>query len=153
MPRISALPVTAMVNAVMSMARRDDAATDEADKADTTARVGQITPADAGSFVNGEVEKLYNYRSRLIAQYMYLITAPFLAIVTYYLLFMVEGKLAESIPIVVLVSFAAGLLSETVVEAICAVTSNYLSKLKAGLGSDSQGRDVNGSGKTPVTGA
>jgi len=80
-------------------------------------------------------------RGELIRQHMYLMTSPLLAIVTYYMLFMVEGLLAESIPIVVVISFAAGLLHETVVSTISEYANFYLAKLKASF--EKKAKDLN----------
>jgi len=64
-----------------------------------------------------------NWRVALLNQYMYLISAPFLAIVTYYLL----DLLGLSKPgVVVVLSFSVGLISEKIVTWILGVASGYL---------------------------
>jgi hypothetical protein len=68
-------------------------------------------------------------RGDLINQYMYLITAPFLAMVVYYLLFLVDENLATRVPIVVLISFSAGLMSESVLRTITGYADTYLARL------------------------
>ena len=78
-----------------------------------------------------EDEKLLRLRQELIVQYMYLLTAPVLAIVSYYLLSMVEARLAESLPIVVLMAFASGLLSEAVLGTISEKAQQYMARLKS----------------------
>ncbi len=92
----------------------------------------EVKPAEANDSKE-LMNKMNESRGDLIKQHMYLITAPFLAIITYYLLFMVEGKLAESIPIVVIISFSAGLLSETVVSTISEYADYYLVQLRKKL--------------------
>ena len=61
----------------------------------------------------------------------HLVTAPVLAIVMYNLLYLVEHNLAKSIPIVALIAFASGLLSETVLGTISEKAKAYLLKVKA----------------------
>lgn len=68
-------------------------------------------------------------RGNLIKQHMFLCTAPFLAMVSYYLLFMVQPELITSIPIVVLLSFSAGLMSETVLTGIMSKADNIIKGL------------------------
>lgn len=75
-------------------------------------------------------KKLIGLRRDLIVQYMYLVTAPVLAIVVYYLLFMMEKRLIHSVPIVVLMAFASGLLAETVLGTIAAKAEVILQKVK-----------------------
>jgi len=55
-------------------------------------------------------------RQQIIEQYMYLLSAPFLAIAVYYLLQVIAANISE--PVLVLMSFSAGLVSETIVSAI-----------------------------------
>lgn len=75
-------------------------------------------------------------RGDLINQYMYLITSPFLAIVTYYLLFLADENLATRAPIVVLISFSAGLMSESFLRTITGYADRYLSRLAESLKND-----------------
>ncbi len=82
-------------------------------------------------------------RGELISQYLYLITAPVLAIVMYYLLGIVNESLAVSIPIVVLISFASGLMSESVLGTITFYIDKSLKDLREGDG----GRGNGGSDK------
>ena len=65
-----------------------------------------------------------NWRVELLNQYMYLISAPFLAIVAYYLLELLG--VASKQPIVVLISFSVGLISERIVSSILGVATGYL---------------------------
>lgn len=55
-------------------------------------------------------------RQQVIEQYMYLLSAPFLAIAVYYLLQVIAANISE--PVLVLMSFSAGLISETIVSAL-----------------------------------
>ncbi len=76
-------------------------------------------------------DALNKLRGDLINQYMYLITAPVLAIVTYYLLFMIQVKVIESVPLVVLMSFSSGLISEAFLRAIISRADGVLSRAAA----------------------
>lgn len=55
-------------------------------------------------------------RMKLIQNYMYLLSAPFLAIAVYYLLQVIASQVAQ--PVLVLMGFATGLTSDTMVRAI-----------------------------------
>jgi hypothetical protein len=63
------------------------------------------------------------WRKGLLDQYMFLIAAPFLAIATYYLLILL-GTIQP--PIIVLVCFSIGLISDTVVTAITGAAKKLL---------------------------
>lgn len=69
---------------------------------------------------------LRDARRDLIQEIMYLLTAPFLGILAYYLLFMIEGELAKQVPVVVIVTFTAGLTAETVLEQIKTIAGKML---------------------------
>lgn len=64
-----------------------------------------------------------SWRVALLNQYMYLISAPFLAIVTYYLLDLLGLSKAG---VVVVLSFSVGLISEKIVTWILGVATGYL---------------------------
>ena len=64
-----------------------------------------------------------NWRKGLLEQYMFLVAAPFLAIATYYLLILL-GTIQP--PIIVLVCFSIGLISDTVVTAITEAAKKLL---------------------------
>jgi hypothetical protein len=64
-----------------------------------------------------------NWRVELLNQYMYLISAPFLAIVTYYMLDLLG---LTKPPVVVVLSFSVGLISEKIVSWILGVATGYL---------------------------
>jgi hypothetical protein len=66
-------------------------------------------------------------RQELIEQHMYLLAAPFLAIAVYYLLQVVAKDVAQ--PVIVLMGFAAGLISERII-------STVIDFAQARLGSD-----------------
>jgi len=64
-----------------------------------------------------------SWRVELLNQYMYLISAPFLAIVTYYIL----DLLGLSKPgVVVVLSFSVGLISEKIVTWILGIAAGYM---------------------------
>lgn len=64
----------------------------------------------------------------LLNQYMYLVSAPFLAIVTYYIL----DPLGLSKPgLIVVLSFSVGLISERVVSWILGIAAGYMQSPKA----------------------
>ncbi len=63
------------------------------------------------------------WRVELLSQYMYLISAPFLAIVAYYMLELL-GFTKQ--PIIVLISFSVGLISEKILTWLLGLASGYL---------------------------
>jgi hypothetical protein len=65
-------------------------------------------------------------RKDLIDTYMGLISAPFLAIAVYYLLQIIATNIAE--PVLVLVSFATGFISDSIVTAITLFASDLISR-------------------------
>jgi hypothetical protein len=64
-----------------------------------------------------------DWRTELLNQYMYLIGAPFLAIVTFYLLLWLN---LDRVPIVVLVSFSVGLISAPILSRITGIASGLI---------------------------
>ncbi len=68
-------------------------------------------------------------RKDLIDTYMGLISAPFLAIAVYYLLQIIATNIAE--PVLVLVAFATGFISDSIVTAITQLASEMISKRPA----------------------
>lgn len=64
-----------------------------------------------------------SWRVELLNQYMYLISAPFLAVVTYYILDLL-GLSKQGV--VVVLSFSVGLVSEKIVSWILGIASGYL---------------------------
>jgi hypothetical protein len=64
-----------------------------------------------------------HWRVELLSQYMYLISAPFLAIVAYYML---ELLGFTKLPILVLISFSVGLISEKILNWLLSLASSYL---------------------------
>ena len=65
-------------------------------------------------------------RKELIDNYMGLISAPFLAIAVYYLLQIIATNIAE--PVLVLVAFATGFISDSIVTVITTFASEMISK-------------------------
>jgi hypothetical protein len=64
-----------------------------------------------------------NWRVELLNQYMYLISAPFLAIVAYYMLDLLG---LNKQPVLVLISFSVGLISERILSWLLGLASGYL---------------------------
>lgn len=75
-------------------------------------------------------------RRSLIAQYMFLLSAPFLAIAVYYLLQVVAREVEE--PVLVLMSFATGIVSDKIVNGISAFAEGVLQTLRRGRGGDTE---------------
>jgi hypothetical protein len=68
-----------------------------------------------------------SWRVELLNQYMYLISAPFLAIVTYYILDILS---LTKQGVVVVLSFSVGLISEKIVTWILGIATGYLTEPK-----------------------
>ncbi len=64
-----------------------------------------------------------HWRVELLNQYMYLMSAPFLAIVVYYML---DLLVLTKQPILVLISFSVGLISEKLLSWLLGLASGYL---------------------------
>jgi len=64
-----------------------------------------------------------HWRVELLNQYMYLMSAPFLAIVAYYMLALLGLTKQE---ILVLISFSVGLISEKILSWLLGLASGYL---------------------------
>jgi hypothetical protein len=77
--------------------------------------VGLRAPESAGAS-HAEVQASCDIRKGIIEQYMYLLSAPFLAIAVYYLLQILATNISE--PVLVLMAFSAGLVSESIVSAV-----------------------------------
>jgi hypothetical protein len=67
-------------------------------------------------------------RRDLIETYMYFLSAPFLAVAVYYLLQVLATSVAE--PVLVVIAFASGLMSNATVGAIMAFADSTLERLK-----------------------
>jgi hypothetical protein len=81
-------------------------------------------------------------RKDLIDTYMGIISAPFLAIAVYYLLQIIATNIAE--PVLVLVSFATGFISDSIVTAITTFASEMISKRRQEkLGEENVGEPQN----------
>jgi hypothetical protein len=87
----------------------------------------QVQPA------GGQAE---SWRIGLVKQYMYLISAPFLAIATYYLLLWLD---LTPKPVVVLVSFCVGLISDQIVERLIKVVQGVVGREPPGGGKGKAG--------------
>jgi hypothetical protein len=91
-----------------------------------TAGRAEMDPATAKE----QAEIVSDIRKDLIANYMGLISAPFLAIAVYYLLQVVATNIAE--PVLVVVAFAVGFISDGIVAAITKVGSEMLKQASGG---------------------
>jgi hypothetical protein len=67
-------------------------------------------------------------RKDVIEQYMYLLSAPFLAIAVFYLLQIIATSISE--PVLVLMAFSAGLTSELIVSAIIRFAENTVERMR-----------------------
>lgn len=94
------------------------------------AAAGEQTPEGvAAAAVRAESEKRrkkawWKIRKELIETYMYFLSAPFLAIAVYYLLQIAANSVNE--PILVVVAFASGLMSDSVVGTIVSAADRVL---------------------------
>jgi hypothetical protein len=90
------------------------------------APVTATKPPDETPFEEKEKQRdaVSAIRKSLIDNYMGLISAPFLAIAVYYLLQVVATNIAE--PVLVLVSFATGFISDSIVAAITTLAKKML---------------------------
>jgi hypothetical protein len=81
-------------------------------------------------------------RQRLIQNYMYLLSAPFLAIAMYYLLQVVAEQVSE--PVLVIMAFATGLVSKGVIEGIIGFAEKKLQPWLGGREAGVTAEAVNG---------
>ncbi|HEY6206433.1 MAG TPA: hypothetical protein VIW21_09740 [Chthoniobacterales bacterium] len=99
---------------------------------ETQSMVSAALRAPAAAFGSGETQvktqegiaTVSGIRKDLIDTYMGLISAPFLAIAVYYLLQMIATDIAE--PVLVLVAFATGFISDSIVTAITTFASDTI---------------------------
>jgi hypothetical protein len=70
-----------------------------------------------------EEEASATWRTELLNQYMFLISAPFLAIATYYMLI---GLNLTKVPVMVLMAFSVGLISESILRIITDTAVRFL---------------------------
>ena len=70
-----------------------------------------------------EEEASATWRTELLNQYMFLISAPFLAIATYYMLI---GLNLTKVPVMVLMAFSVGLISESILRTITDTAARFL---------------------------
>jgi hypothetical protein len=83
---------------------------------------------DAGAHKEKHQKNASVIRQDLIETYMYFVSAPFLAVAVYYLLQIVASSVAE--PVLVVIAFASGLMSESAVGAIMAFADDFLKRQK-----------------------
>jgi TolB-like protein len=82
-----------------------------------------------------------DWRIELLNQYMYLIGAPFLAIITFYLLLWLN---LNRVPLVVLISFSVGLISAPILSRITGIASEFV-QTEPPSGRRSEGSTTTGS--------
>jgi hypothetical protein len=75
-----------------------------------------------------EEDATHRVQKAVIKQYMYLLSAPFLAIAVYYLLQILATNVSE--PVLVLMAFATGLISDRIVDAIIRFARKTLGESK-----------------------
>jgi hypothetical protein len=101
---------------------------------DTTVAVEQST--DTGGSTEGTLtEQTAQWRQSLITQHMYLLSAPFLAIAVYYVLDWLQ--LSSKVPILVIVSFSVGLISDKILGTILGLAETFVDKGEPPAGGDS----------------
>ena len=120
-----------------------------------TAGSGVIVPilamvllrAPAAHLTAEQARVVSGIRRSLIAQYMFLLAAPFLAVTVYYLLQVVAREVEE--PVLVLMSFATGIVSDKIVNGISAFAEGVLQTVRRGR-EESRGEKKQAGGKTPA---
>lgn len=83
---------------------------------------------NAGS-LSKQMEIGCDVRKEVIQQYMYLLSAPFLAIAVFYLLQVIATSISE--PVLVLMAFSAGLTSEMIISAIIDFAENTVERMRS----------------------
>ncbi|MFO1500782.1 MAG: hypothetical protein U1G07_20750 [Verrucomicrobiota bacterium] len=114
--------LTAPANSPDSTPRRAQPAQSAAAGMAATGAEGEIADSSPQAPTHGHRsgdpepnEKLVQWRQELLQQYMFLISAPFLAIVTYYLLIWLD---LVKVPVLVVVSFSIGLITQSILDTI-----------------------------------
>lgn len=79
-----------------------------------------------------QIEIASGLRRALLSQYMFLVSAPFLAIAVYYLMQVVARQVEE--PVLVLMAFATGIVSDKIVNGISEFAEGVLQSLRRGRG-------------------
>jgi hypothetical protein len=82
---------------------------------------GPTQPTGQGQATTGI--KPIRWRTGLLNQYMFLTSAPFLAIATYYMLI---GLSLTKVPVMVLMAFSVGLISEPILRTITDTAARFL---------------------------
>ena len=89
-----------------------------------TGAPGEVSPSDPTSKGPEEMRVgSIGWRTELLNQYMFLISAPFLAIAAYYMLI---GLDLMKVPVIVLVAFSVGLISEPILRTITDTAERFL---------------------------
>ena len=92
-------------------------------------------------------------RKQLIDSYMYLLAAPFLAIAVFYMLQVVATTTAT--PVLVVMAFATGLISDSIVSGIMSFAESTIAKVSPGKEKDKdhpQNEETPGAGQVNVVG-
>ena len=107
--------------------QEDSETTTAANSSQGTDETAASGVANSGAFPdNTQIPKStqsIRWRTGLLNQYMFLISAPFLAIATYYML---VGLSLTKVPIIVLVAFSVGLISEPILRTITDTAAQFL---------------------------
>lgn len=117
-------------------------------------KAGPLTRPAAGSATRvsmapGETQAACDIRQAVIEQHMYLLAAPFLAIAVYFLLQILANDIAQ--PVIVLMAFSAGLISERIVAAVIGVAGRTLGDRSDSDDTDAA-NDIRESGAPPARG-
>lgn len=124
--------VLAMFGAGINMTRKVPEIQNDYDSNAPATLMGALTAPAAfiGLFTGGSARlgtaDQSGIRQKLIETYMYFLSAPFLAVAVYYLLQVIATSVAE--PVLVVIAFATGLMSNTAVGAIMAFADSWLAK-------------------------
>jgi hypothetical protein len=126
--------VLAMFGAGINMTRKVPEIQNSFDSNAPATLMGALTaPADIFNFMRkgpaGAKADQSGIRQTLIETYMYFLSAPFLAVAVYYLLQVIATSVAE--PVLVVIAFATGLMSNTAIGAIMAFADTQLAKAKS----------------------
>ena len=117
-----------MTKKVPDIQRRHDTEPLQKDERTLTGSVmaAVLKPSDLRPKTEQEITTTFEIRKELIDNYMGLISAPFLAIAVYYLLQVVATNVAE--PVLVVVSFATGFISDSIVTRITSLATEWIAK-------------------------
>jgi hypothetical protein len=98
-----------------------DSSTQNMQETSSNSGVSPLDPASKGQD-DGQATPI-TWRTGLLNQYMFLVSAPFLAIATYYMLI---GLGLMKVPVIVLMAFSVGLISEPILRTITDTAAGFL---------------------------